>query len=53
MRLLVQNTAVAFGPPGDVLTLDVGGGNKLRVLKANVLGAWQEKPVVPAKPEKK
>jgi preprotein translocase subunit YajC len=35
------------------VTLDVGGGNKLRVLKANVLGAWQEKPAVPAKPEKK
>ena len=35
------------------VTLDVGGGNKVRVLKVNVLGAWQEKPAAPAKPEKK
>jgi preprotein translocase subunit YajC len=35
------------------VTLDVGGGNKVRVLKANVVGAWQEKPVTPAKQEKK
>jgi preprotein translocase subunit YajC len=36
------------------VTVDVGGGTKLRVLKANVVGAWQEKPVAaPAKQEKK
>ena len=35
------------------VTIDVGGGTKLRVLKANVLGAWQEKPATPAKQEKK
>jgi preprotein translocase subunit YajC len=35
------------------VTLDVGGGNKVRILKANVLGAWQEKPATPAKQEKK
>jgi preprotein translocase subunit YajC len=35
------------------VTIDIGGGNKVRVLKANVVGAWQEKPVVPAKQEKK
>jgi preprotein translocase subunit YajC len=34
------------------VTLDVGGGNKVRILKGNVVGAWQEK--APAgKPEKK
>ncbi len=26
------------------VTLDVGAGNKIRVLKAQVAGAWQEKP---------
>jgi preprotein translocase subunit YajC len=35
------------------VTLDLGGGTKVRVLKANVVGAWQEKPAAPAKPEKK
>jgi preprotein translocase subunit YajC len=35
------------------VTLDLGGGTKVRVLKANVVGAWQEKPATPAKPEKK
>jgi preprotein translocase subunit YajC len=36
------------------VTLDVGGGTKVRVLKANVVGPWVEKPVAaPAKPEKK
>lgn len=36
------------------VTIDVGGGTKLRVLKANVVGAWQEKPAAPAaKQEKK
>jgi preprotein translocase subunit YajC len=35
------------------VTLDIGGGNKVRVLKANVLGAWQEKPATPVKQEKK
>jgi preprotein translocase subunit YajC len=36
------------------VTVDVGGGTKVRVLKANVVGAWQEKPPAPAvKPEKK
>jgi preprotein translocase subunit YajC len=35
------------------VTLDVGGGNKVRVLKANVLGTWQEKLATPAKQEKK
>ena len=35
------------------VTLDLGGGTKVRVLKGNVVGAWQEKPATPAKPEKK
>ena len=36
------------------VTIDVGGGNKVRVLKANVAGAWQEKPPAAAgKQEKK
>jgi preprotein translocase subunit YajC len=36
------------------VTLDVGAGNKVRVIKANVIGPWLEKPVAaPAKPEKK
>jgi preprotein translocase subunit YajC len=36
------------------VTVDIGGGNKVRVLKANVVGAWQEKPTAaPAKQEKK
>jgi preprotein translocase subunit YajC len=34
------------------VTVDLGGGTKVRVLKANVLGAWQEKPATPAKQEK-
>lgn len=36
------------------VTIDVGGGNKIRVLKGNVVGAWQEKlPAAPSKQEKK
>lgn len=35
------------------VTVDLGGGTKVRVLKANVVGAWQEKPAVAAKQEKK
>ncbi len=35
------------------VTIDLGGGTKVRVLKGNVVGAWQEKPATPAKPEKK
>jgi len=35
------------------VTIDLGGGTKVRVLKANVVGAWQEKVAVPAKQEKK
>ena len=35
------------------VTIDLGGGTKVRVLKGNVVGAWQEKPAAPAKPEKK
>jgi preprotein translocase subunit YajC len=36
------------------VTLDVGAGTKVRFLKANIIGAWVEKPVAaPAKPEKK
>jgi preprotein translocase subunit YajC len=27
-----------------VITLDIGGGNKMRVLKQNVTGAWVERP---------
>jgi len=35
-------------------TLDVGSGTKVRVLKANIIGAWVEKPVAaPAKTETK
>jgi preprotein translocase subunit YajC len=34
--------------------IDVGGGNKLRILKGNITGAWVEKPpAAPGKPEKK
>jgi preprotein translocase subunit YajC len=37
------------------VTLDVGSGNKIRVLKAQVAGAWKEKeiPAQPAKAEAK
>ncbi|HZZ83454.1 MAG TPA: preprotein translocase subunit YajC [Anaeromyxobacteraceae bacterium] len=35
------------------VTLDVGAGNKIRVLKAQVAGAWLEKPAEPAKAEAK
>jgi preprotein translocase subunit YajC len=36
------------------VTVDVGAGTKVRVLKANIIGPWVEKPVAaPAKPEKK
>ena len=36
------------------VTLDVGSGTKVRVLKANVIGGWVEKPAAEAaKPEKK
>ena len=36
------------------VTIDLGAGTKVRVLKANVVGAWQEKPAVTAgKQEKK
>jgi preprotein translocase subunit YajC len=35
-----------------VVTLDVGGGNKLRVLKSTVASAWkQNEPAQPAKAE--
>lgn len=35
-----------------VVTLDVGGGTKLRVLKSQVVGAWkQTEPAAPAKAE--
>ncbi len=37
-----------------VVTLDVGGGNKLRVLKSQVVSAWkQSEPATPAKAEAK
>lgn len=37
-----------------VVTLDVGGGNKLRVLKSTVTSAWkQTEPAQPAKAEAK
>lgn len=37
-----------------VVTLDVGGGNKLRVLKSTVASAWkQTEPAQPAKAEAK
>ncbi len=37
-----------------VVTLDVGGGNKLRVLKSTVVSAWkQTEPAQPAKAEAK
>lgn len=35
------------------LQIDVGGGNKLRVLKAHIAGQWQEKPAEPVKAEAK
>ncbi|HET6413779.1 MAG TPA: preprotein translocase subunit YajC [Anaeromyxobacter sp.] len=35
-----------------VVTLDIGGGNKLRVLKSQVVSAWkQAEPAAPAKAE--
>jgi preprotein translocase subunit YajC len=35
-----------------VVTLDVGGGNKLRVLKSQVVSAWKQgEPAAPAKAE--
>lgn len=35
-----------------VVTLDVGGGNKIRVLKSQVVSAWkQSEPAAPAKAE--
>ncbi len=36
-----------------VVTLDVGGGNKLKVLKSTVVSAWKETPAQPAKAEAK
>jgi preprotein translocase subunit YajC len=33
--------------------LDVGGGSKLRVLKAQIVGQWVEKPAEPLKAEAK
>ncbi len=33
--------------------IDVGGGNKLRVVKAHIAGLWQEKPAEPVKAEAK
>lgn len=36
-----------------VVTLNVGGGVKLRVLKAQVAGQWKENPQPEAKTEKK
>ena len=37
------------------VTLDLGGGTKIRIVKAQVAGAWQEKPAAaqPAKAEGK
>jgi preprotein translocase subunit YajC len=36
------------------VTIDIGAGNKVRVLKPNIVGAWVEKPAAEAaKPEKK
>ncbi len=36
------------------VTVDVGGGTKLRVLKTNISGAWVERPAAePAKAEAK
>jgi preprotein translocase subunit YajC len=34
-----------------VVTLDVGGGNKLRVLKAQVVSAWKQGEPATAKAE--
>jgi len=36
-----------------VVTLNVGGGNKLRVLKAQVAGPWKENPAAATPAEKK
>jgi preprotein translocase subunit YajC len=36
-----------------VVTLNVGGGTKLRVLKAQVVGQWKEPSAPEPKPEKK
>jgi preprotein translocase subunit YajC len=36
-----------------VVTINVGGGTKLRVLKAQVAGQWREGSQAEAKPEKK
>ena len=36
------------------VTLDVGAGTKVRVIKVNVIGPWVERPVTaPPRPEKK
>jgi preprotein translocase subunit YajC len=35
------------------VTIDVGQGTKVRVLKPQVAGAWQERPAADAKAEKK
>lgn len=43
-----------FAVEDRTVTLDVGAGTKMRVLKANVVGPWVEKPAAAAaKPEKK
>jgi preprotein translocase subunit YajC len=36
-----------------VVTLDIGGGTKIRVLKAQVGGAWSETPPEASKAEAK
>jgi preprotein translocase subunit YajC len=36
-----------------VVTLNVGGGTKVRMLKAQVAGQWKEGPAAEQKPEKK
>jgi preprotein translocase subunit YajC len=35
------------------VTIDVGGGTKLRILKAQVAGPWKAVEALPAKPEAK
>jgi len=42
-----------FAVEDRVVTLNVGGGNKVRVLKANVAGQWKETPAAAPAAEKK
>jgi preprotein translocase subunit YajC len=42
-----------FAVEDRTVQIDVGGGNKLRVLKANIVGEWVERGAEPVKAEAK